>query len=159
MRMRNRAFFGRVVKAANRLYPTAGVLTAVVIFVIALVVRLLAIGYLSPQRTPQHFEMDRIAISLSQGNGFSNPFPTATGPSAHYTPAYPLLLSLLYSLLGTGTEAELAKLLFNVTGTCLWLSMLPLVSKMSGAGFLPGVIAGLVGAVAPLHLWTELTGR
>lgn len=157
--MRNGTLEESVTKTTNQLRLNVGLVSSLSVFLVALLVRLMAMYHLSPHETPQHFEMDRIAISISQGKGFSNPFPTATGPSAHYTPAYPLMLSLIYSALGTGTEAELAKLVLSAMGTSVWLAMLPFVSKIAGAGFLPGLIAGLLGAAVPLHLWTDLRGK
>lgn len=153
------AIFHGVATAMNRVCQTKSGSSSVLIFVIALAVRLLAISILSPHKAPQHYEIDRIAISFSRGDGLTNPFPTATGPSALYTPAYPLLLSIIYYLLGAGPEAELAKLLFNAIGSSLWLSLLPFASVAAGAGPLPGVTAGLFGAMLPLHLWTDLRGK
>jgi len=45
-------------------------------------------------------EAGNIAFALSQGNGFSNLFRQSTGPTAWLAPAYPFLLSRVFSLFG-----------------------------------------------------------
>jgi hypothetical protein len=48
-------------------------------------------------------EAGNIALALSQENGFSNLFRQSTGPTAWLAPAYPFLLSKIFSLFGPFT--------------------------------------------------------
>jgi len=48
-------------------------------------------------------EAGNIALALSQGNSFSNLFRQTTGPTAWLAPAYPFLLSKIFSLFGPFT--------------------------------------------------------
>ena len=52
------------------------------------------------------FEMGRIAASLAQGQGFSNPFQAITGPTAWEPPLYPFLVSLVFRITGVYTAAS-----------------------------------------------------
>jgi hypothetical protein len=134
-------------------------LASLVIFVAALGVRGALLLAIDPHPVPQHFEVDNIAISVAKGQGFANPFSTPTGPSALYPPLYPLVLSCIYGLLGTGTAAELAKFALNVTGAALSFALLPWIAGAAGLPLAAGVLAGLMGAVLPAHFWIEFRGK
>src|SRR5215813_1500460 len=73
-----------------------------VIFLLAFVLRMAIILALGLYKYPYRYEMHRIAMSLVNSGVYGNPFPTPTGPSAHYSPGFTLLLSAIYSLFGTG---------------------------------------------------------
>lgn len=88
---------------------------------IALAVRLIVVtfvypGFLVPGRQHWEFgyEMGKIAYSISQGHGFSNPYWIDTGPTAMITPVFPYLMSLAFLVFGPYTKAAaLAILGFN----------------------------------------------
>jgi hypothetical protein len=94
----------------------AGRLTTVLsspltVFLAALVIRLLDLG-LHPRFTAAHsdhmafgYEIGRVAQSLVEGHGFSSPFAAETGPTAWYTPVYPLLLAAIFKIFGAYTPA------------------------------------------------------
>ena len=76
---------------------------------VALVLRLVAVGFLypdrlSPDRAHAHFagETGRIAQSLVEGKGFSSPMvtPADTGPTTWMSPIYPALVALSFRLFG-----------------------------------------------------------
>ncbi len=74
---------------------------------LALALRLVAVGFLykdayDPRLDFWRFgwETGRIARSLAQGSGFSNPLPVPTGPTAWIAPLYPGLLAGVFKLFG-----------------------------------------------------------
>ncbi len=87
----------------------------------ALALRLMVVGFvyqdfLVPGRDHWEFgyEMGKIAYSIANGHGFSNPYWVETGPTAMITPVFPYLMSSVFSLFGAYTRAAaLAVLTFN----------------------------------------------
>ena len=84
----------------------------VTIFLVALLVRLLDLS-LHPwfaAGNSDHmafgYEIGRVAQSVVRGHGFSSPFPADTGPTAWYTPVYPLLLAGIFKIFGIYTPAS-----------------------------------------------------
>jgi hypothetical protein len=60
------------------------------------------------------FEMGKIACSIANGHGFSNPYWIETGRTAMITPVFPYLMSFAFLMLGVYTKAAaLAVLSFN----------------------------------------------
>jgi hypothetical protein len=93
----------------------------------ALALRLLVVGFfyqdfLAPGRDHWEFgfEIGKIAYSIANGHGFSNPYWVETGPTAMMTPVYPYLMSGVFLLFGAYTKAAaLAVLGFNVLVSAL----------------------------------------
>jgi hypothetical protein len=106
----------RAPQADSRHHPhlTWAVLTA-------LALRLVVVGFvyrdfLVPGRDHWEFgyEMGKIAYSIANGHGFSNPYWIETGPTAMITPVFPYLMSFVFLLFGAYTKAAaLAMLSFN----------------------------------------------
>jgi hypothetical protein len=78
-----------------------------VITLAALVVRLIAVGFLYGRTWNgfrDHllfgFEIGRIARSIAEGHGFGSPMLVETGPTAWMTPLYPYLLAGVFKLFG-----------------------------------------------------------
>ncbi|HLX82620.1 MAG TPA: glycosyltransferase family 39 protein [Terriglobales bacterium] len=85
---------------------------------IALAIRLVVMVFLlpeqlEPQRDHWHFgyETGRIARSIVQGKGFSNPLFADTGPTAWMTPVYPYLVAGVFKVFGVYTKASAIVLL------------------------------------------------
>jgi hypothetical protein len=93
----------------------------------ALALRLLVVGFvyqdfLVPGRDHWEFgyEIGKIAYSIANGHGFSNPYWIETGPTAMMTPVFPYLMSSVFLLFGAYTKAAaLAVLSFNVLVSAL----------------------------------------
>ena len=73
----------------------------------ALALRLIVVAFvyqdfLVPGRDHWEFgyELGKIASSISNGHGFSNPYWIETGPTAMITPIYPYLLGAIFSVFG-----------------------------------------------------------
>jgi len=78
-----------------------------VITLIALALRLVAIGFFYPttwNSIQNHlyfgFETGRISRSIAEGHGYGNPMFVETGPTAWLTPVYPYLLAGVFKLFG-----------------------------------------------------------
>jgi len=81
--------------------------------VVALVLRLAVVTFLYPERTDparDHSrcggEAGRIARSIVQGEGFSNPFFGKTGPTAWLAPVFPYLLAGIFKAFGVYSKAS-----------------------------------------------------
>ena len=71
------------------------------------------------------WEMGRIGRSLAQGQGFSNPFSTTTGPTAWEPPVYPFLIAAVFKLFGIYTRAS-ALVLLTINSLCSALTCIPI---------------------------------
>jgi 4-amino-4-deoxy-L-arabinose transferase-like glycosyltransferase len=76
-------------------------------------VRLAVMGFLYPQRlnpARDHWkfagETGRIAQSLAEGRGFSNPFFADTGPTSWLSPVFPATLAGVFKIFGVYTQAS-----------------------------------------------------
>jgi 4-amino-4-deoxy-L-arabinose transferase-like glycosyltransferase len=88
------------------------------IVVVALVLRLVAVGFLYPgQLKPRSdhwafgYEMGRIARAIASGRGFSDPVIRQSGPTAMMAPVYPYLVAGVFKLSGIFTPASAVILL------------------------------------------------
>lgn len=85
---------------------------------VALAIRLVVMGFLYPEQLDparDHwkfgYETGRIARSLVEGKGFSNPLFGETGPTAWMTPVYPGIVAGVFKILGVYTQASAFALL------------------------------------------------
>jgi hypothetical protein len=90
----------------------------IVIVLVALALRLVVMGFLypeqlDPQRDHWHFgyETGRIARSIAEGKGFSNPLFEDTGPTAWTTPVYPGIVAGVFKVFGVYTKTSALVLL------------------------------------------------
>jgi hypothetical protein len=89
-------------------------------------------------------ETSRIAASIANGQGFSNPFQEPTGPSALIPPVYPYLLGGIFSVFGV----------FTVMSYCVAIAVNIIVHALTclflywAAGEAFGRRAGLFAAIA-----------
>ena len=81
--------------------------------VVALLLRLVVMSFLYPERTDpyrDHWrlggESGRIARSIVQGEGFSNPLFGKTGPTAWLAPVFPYLLAGIFKIFGIYSNAS-----------------------------------------------------
>jgi 4-amino-4-deoxy-L-arabinose transferase-like glycosyltransferase len=100
--------------------------------VISFVLQVIAIGALHEYRTrpiEDHFafgwEMGRVARSIAQGQGFSNPYDANTGPTAWEPPIYPYLMGGVFKLFGIFTYAS-AWVLLTINSVFASLTTIPI---------------------------------
>ncbi len=91
-------------------------ISPLLIFAVALAVRLIYLALLLWNRPPLHgaplgfgYETGRIAQSIAAGRGYSSPLRVETGPTAWITPVYPYLLAGIFKIFGVATtRSEIA---------------------------------------------------
>ncbi len=129
-----------------------------VIFAIALLVRLAFLFVFHTYTDLNRYELERTAISLAQTGVYGNPYAIPTGPSAHVAPGYTLILAAIFKLFGTGIPAEIVKRLFaSIVSSALW-ALLPAVATRLSLPLSAGILAGLIGAIYPARPLVEIDG-
>lgn len=128
------------------------------IFAIAFCTRLAIIFARKSYLDIEHTEIVRVATSLATHGRFADAFGPQTGSTAHVAPLYPLLLSLIFRIFGTGAAGEIAQEIFSSLIASLTYAGLPLLSSAAGFGPLLGGLAGIVGGILPVNFWSETKG-
>lgn len=130
----------------------------VVLFTLAILVRLAVIIHFRPYHDLNRYELERTAISLATTGVYGNPYAIPTGPTAHVSPGYTLILAGLFRLFGIGTFAEIIKELLATAVTALQIALLPAVSVALGLHKRAGFFAGLIMALYPSRPLVEIDG-
>ena len=137
----------------------------IAVFLIAFVLRLGVMfatsSYHVVNDDTDHFgfgwEMGRVARSLAEGAGFSSPLPLPTGPTAIVGPVYPLLLALIFKILGVySTASAIAiRVIQSVFAslTCLFVYL----CGRDSVGEATGKLAAVIWAVFPLNIFFTVT--
>jgi 4-amino-4-deoxy-L-arabinose transferase-like glycosyltransferase len=73
-------------------------------------------------------------------------------------PLYPLILAIFIRIFGEGAAGEVAIRVLTAAGASFAYALLPYLSELSLSDAAPGVLAGIVGALLPLTLWTFIAG-
>ncbi len=128
------------------------------IFFLALVPRLTLLWLTRSYLDPNPSEVVSIAKSLATDGQFANVFGPHSGPTAHTSPLYPLLLSGIFRVFGTGEAGQIAQETFNCVMASLLWCLMPLVSRVCGTDRRVGVLAGVGGAVLPINRVAETKG-
>ena len=132
--------------------------TGVLIFVVALVIRLAFIVAAHPYRDLSRYELERTAISLSRTGVFGNPYAISTGPTAHVSPGYTLILAAVFHLFGEGTTAEIIKEVISATVTSLGFAFLPFAADRIFNKASIGLFAGLICGLLPWKPMVQIDG-
>jgi len=99
------------------------------------------------------FEAARIARSLVQGHGYSNPFNGISGPTAWLPPLYPLLIALAFKLFGIYKRG--AAFFILVCNSFFSAAIAPAVYEIAARCFdANGVARRLSTKVEPVALWS-----
>src|SRR5579863_5121711 len=104
------------------------------LFVVAMLVRISMIVCVRPYHDLARYELERTAISLAQTGVYGNPYFLPTGPTAHVSPGYTLILASLFRMFGTGTAAEIVKELLSSAVSSLGIALLPAVASALSLG-------------------------
>ncbi len=102
--------------------------------------------------------MERIALSLASTGVYGNPYAIPTGPSAHVSPGYAVVLAGIFRAFGTGVPGEVVKQFFACAVTALQCALMPVVAARFLFNRMAGLIAGVSAAVLPLKFITETQG-
>jgi hypothetical protein len=132
--------------------------TGVLLFFLAFVVRLTLIVVFHPYRDLARYELERTAISLATTGVFGNPYAIPTGPTAHVSPGYTIILAALFRLFSTSIPAEIVKELLASAVTALQCALLPTVADSLSLDRQAGILAGLVCALIPSKPFVQIDG-
>jgi hypothetical protein len=128
------------------------------VFFIAFLVRVSFIVIFHPYRDLTRYELERTAISLATTGVYGNPYAIPTGPSAHVSPGYTLLLAGLFRVFGTGIPAQIVKELLAATVSSLVCALLPAAARAFNIDVRAGVLAGAVSALYPATPLVQIEG-
>jgi hypothetical protein len=118
-----------------------GAMTAIV--AVAMVVRAGATYYASPPDHVYATELANVARAMLAGRGIADAYGAGSGPSAHASPIYPMLLAAVYSLFGFGKAGAIAQNVFGLVQVAGIFWLMPPLCRACG---LPP-ISGLLGAL------------
>ncbi|MFL6414843.1 MAG: glycosyltransferase family 39 protein [Bryobacteraceae bacterium] len=155
MSIRNRKGFSKFYNL-RIFHSTSG--QAALIFSIALIVRIAVAVLQHAWLHNVRAEMEREAISMASTGVLGNAFSVPTGPSATVPPLYPLIMSVIFRLFGTGVAGESVKVLLTCLVSSLQYALIPWVAKRLGLPGAVGLMAGMLGALTPLNPYIEVQG-
>src|SRR3954453_11737973 len=131
---------------------------AALIFFVALLVRLAIAFHQHAWTHNMRAEMEREAISMATTGVLGNPFSLPTGPSATVPPLYPLIMSAIFRIFGSGEAGEAGKVLLTCLVSSAQYALLPWLAKKLEFAPAIGLGAGLQGALVPLNPYIEVQG-
>ncbi len=104
----------------------------------------------------------RVAVSLVKGQGFAGPFPNTDGiPSAHISPVFPFLLSVLYRIVGLPPKlsACIGQSVFSILLDLLNALLAYVITvKIYRQSMFAGLIACSFMILNPYFLWFTTEG-
>jgi hypothetical protein len=103
-------------------------------------------------------EMEHVAMSWAATGELANPYATPTGPTAHVTPVYPILLGSIYRIFGTGAAGRLAQSVFGCTASAARCALLLPLAILLGLGIRTGLIASVLSLFYISAFNTEVHG-
>jgi hypothetical protein len=130
----------------------------IIVFVIAFAARFALVLLLPDFDVPIRGEMERVAVSWASTGQLANPYSTPTGPTAHVSPLYPIILGLIYKLFGTGTSGHLVQAAFACMISATRCVLLLLMAVLFGLEFRTGLIAAAFSVFYITAFNTELRG-
>jgi hypothetical protein len=128
------------------------------IFALGLVARIGLVLATHQYRDLERYELQRTSYSLATTGVFGNPYAVETGPTAHVSPGYPVILAGIYRVFGAGERGELVKELLASTVSAAAWAFVPLAGSVLGMSPIVGFFAALLGAGLPLKLSVETKG-
>lgn len=131
---------------------------SVFLFTLAIIARITVILLLRPYHDLARFELERTALSLASSGVYGNPYAISTGPTAHVSPGYTVILASIFRLFGTGIPAEILKeLLASLVSSVNCALVLPAAVALA-LGRRTGIIAGVVCALIPIKPLVQIDG-
>jgi hypothetical protein len=137
----------------------SSVRAGILIFSMALLVRLAFILVFHPYDDRTWLELERVAVSLATTGVYGNPYAVPTGPSAHVSPGYTLILAAVIRLFGTGIPGEIAKELLASAVTSFQCAILPAVAVALYLDRRAGILAGFISALYPAKPMVQIAGK
>lgn len=129
---------------------------SVAIFCLASIVRLPAVSRYSGEL--ERPEPVAIALSLATTGRYADAYGPGVGPTAHVAPFLPLLLSVVFRILGTGKTAAIAMSVLGSAAASLAFALLPALALAARLDPAAGILGGLAGALLPFNFWSQTNG-
>ncbi len=124
------------------------------IVLLAIVLRVGAIFYAAPPDRVYGTELVNVAQGILSGRGMADAYGAGSGPTAHASPVYPLILAGVYSVFGFGYWGAVAQLTFGLLQAVgIFFLLLPLCEACALPLF-SGLLGGLFFAI-PLSSFSE----
>jgi hypothetical protein len=101
-------------------------------------------------------EEPKIAYSLISKGEFADPYLVPTGPTAHSTPFFPVVLAGIYKTFGTGFAGQFARGLLIISGYSLLFALYPTFASAFGFPYEAGLLAGFISALLPVRRSAEV---
>ena len=131
---------------------------ALVVFWLSFVVRFAMLMYVGYSEQHGTGEVENIALALLRKHQFADPFAVPTGPTAHTTPFYPLLVAGVYALFGSGYAGYLVRALLDIGAYSFLYSLYIWLAPSFGFPEVAGLIAGVASALLPVKRSAEVFG-
>ena len=131
-------------------------ISALAVFGLSFLVRLAMLLYVGDIDHHGAAEAENIALALISKHQFADPFAIPTGPTAHTTPFYPLLLAGVYALFGHGYAGYLVRSSFGYRRLFASLFSLYLAAPSFGFPEEAGLFAGFASALLPVKRSAEV---
>jgi MFS family permease len=128
------------------------------IFVLAVSLRVSLLFVTRSYRSIETSEVQSVAASLATHGQFADAYGPNTGPTAHTSPLYPLVLSVLYRTFPTVKSREISQEILACCLAGLLWGLLPVVSLACDMNLDIGIWSGLAGALIPVNRWAETKG-
>jgi len=95
-------------------------------------------------------EAPRIAFALISKGQYADPYAIPTGPTAHTTPFFPMLLAGIYKVFGTGFRGQFVRCLIVILGYSLFYALYPTFASAFGFPRQVGLFTGFIVALLPV---------
>ena len=149
----------RFVAASQRMiqfFLTHRLVSALVVFSLAFLIRFAMLMYVGHIERRGAAEIDNIALALLSKHQFADPYAVPSGPTAHTTPFYPLLVAGVYALFGSGYAGHLVRSLLVIGAYSLLYSLYIWWAPSFGFPEGAGLIAGFSSALLPVKRSAEV---
>jgi hypothetical protein len=125
------------------------------IFTVAFAIRLVMLVHYRHD-IDQVGEEPKIAYALIAKGEFADPYVLPTGPTAHSTPFFPVLLVGVYKTFGTGFAGQFARGLLIIFGYSLLFALYPTFASAFGFPYEAGLLGGFISALVPVRRSAEV---
>ena len=99
-----------------------------------------------------------IALSLAHNGTYADAFGHDSGPTAHTAPLLPVILAIIIRVAGVGPAGYLVQTTLASIAAAGAFALLPALAVNCRLGMPTGVMAGLIGATAPINFWPQTAG-
>lgn len=128
------------------------------LFVLSLALRLAFVLVFHTYRNLDRYELERTALSIARQGIYGNPYAIPTGPTAHVSPGYTVILAGIFRLFGSGTSGEIVKQALACAISSAGYALVPLAAGALRLSRTVGVVASLVCIAFPAKPLVQMDG-